>query len=125
MRISDWSSDVCSSDLSLPGVTPAPPPTTIDTGCRDDLVTVDGAPLPVRVSGRSADASAGRGLDLERCSAVALDLAAGSHDVSTAWGRDVGIDVDRLVLRTPRWSSSAASAEIGRASWRGRGGQSV
>ncbi len=74
-------------------------PAPVDTGCRDDLVRVNGRPAPVRVTGPAAAAEARRRLDLEGCEPVTL--AAGETLVVTASGADTGIDVDQLVFSSP------------------------
>jgi arabinofuranan 3-O-arabinosyltransferase len=66
----------------------------IDTGCRDDLVSIDGAPLAVRISGPVSDLRTG--LSVEACHAV--ELAVGRHRLVSEPGWRTGIDVDRLVL---------------------------
>ena len=73
--------------------------------CRDDLVTVDGAPVPVRVTGSTADAAAGRPLSAERCdpstgaaSSSPLALERGQHVLRSALGVDTGVDLDGIVL---------------------------
>ena len=76
-----------------------PPPTSVDTGCQDDLVRVNGRPVPVRVTGSAADAEARRRLDLAGCEPVTL--TATETLVVTAAGSDTGIDVDQLVFTSP------------------------
>ena len=75
------------------------PPSPVDTGCRNDLVTVNSRPIPVRVTGAAADAEARRRLDLEGCEPVML--AAGETLIITASGSDTGFDIDQLVLSSP------------------------
>jgi arabinofuranan 3-O-arabinosyltransferase len=92
-----------------------PAPQTFDTGCRDDLVTVDGRPVSIRVQGETDAAEQGRPLAVETCGpdAGGLDLDPGEHVLRTARGRDVGIDLDRLVLTstvTDRAAGDAAAA---------------
>ena len=62
-------------------------PATLDTGCRDDLVAIDGRPLSVHVVGERVASCDGP-----------ITLDAGEHTLVAAAGRDTGIDVDRLVL---------------------------
>lgn len=83
------------AEIGIDGVTVPPRPEQVATGCRDDLVLVDGVPVPVRVTGSMSDALAGRGLDLRGCDPAAL--AGGERVMATAEGRAVGIDVDQLV----------------------------
>jgi len=77
--------------------------------CRTDLVTVDGAPVPVRATVGDDDAaldSAERGelVPFEGCpsadgaAAAPVELAKGSTRVDTADGRTTGLDVDQLQL---------------------------
>jgi arabinofuranan 3-O-arabinosyltransferase len=97
------------AELGIGDLTVPSPPAAIDDRCRDDLVTVDGRPLPVRITGSTADALAGEPLDLEVCDGRALDLDAGDHEVHVRPGVHTGIDVDQLVL-TAEPGSAAAGA---------------
>ncbi len=82
--------------VALPG---APAGRGLDTGCRDDLVELDGRPLAVRVTGDRATAL-GRGeLTVEACD-DSLVLDAGTHRLVTTRGATTGFDLDRLVLDT-------------------------
>ena len=91
-------------------------------GCRDDLLTVDGTPLAVRVTGDATGAETHRGLALEACDGSALDLTAESHVVSSADGRSTGLDVDRLVLGSDRGGGPLARSAPAR---RARGCRAV
>ena len=100
------------AELVLPGV-PTRPTADIDTGCRDDLLTIDGSPAGVRVRGTADDADAGLPLELEPCDRdVPTRLAAGDHDVRTAPGRTNGIDIDRLVFTTHSWTETPEVADV-------------
>jgi arabinofuranan 3-O-arabinosyltransferase len=90
------------AEVRIPGVPPAMPAERTDTGCRADLLTLDGSPVPVRVTGGVQDALDGDGLALQQCGPP-LSLAAGGHELRTVPGADTGIDLDRVVLRTPIW----------------------
>nr|WP_249419858.1 alpha-(1->3)-arabinofuranosyltransferase family protein [Rhabdothermincola salaria] len=92
------------AELGLPGVVAPAAAETVDSGCRTDLVTVDGEPVPVRVSGPAAAALARRALHVTPCGGTesGLALTAGEHEVRTATGREVGLSVDRLVLASAR-----------------------
>ena len=87
---------------------PAAAATTIDTGCRNDLVTIDGAPLPVRIKGDSGPTRRDA-LAVTPCGS-ALSLAAGRHEIATAVGLDSGIDIDRLVLRSATYDAASAAS---------------
>ena len=67
-----------------------------DTGCRSDLLHLDGLPRAIRVRGSSRDALAGRPLVVENCGEP-IHLDAGNHRISTAPGRLTGLALDRLV----------------------------
>ena len=85
------------AELSLGPATTIP--ATLDTGCRDDLVAIDGQPLPVRVQAavpvaagrRSGDGHALRERPGSR-------WARGTHRITTAPGAESGLQVDRIVL---------------------------
>ncbi len=99
---------VALAELGLPGV-PAPLlPAALPGDCRADLVTVDGTPLPVRVTGSSADAAALAPLAVERCAGAPLGLEAGDHELRAAPGADTGIDLDGLVLGSERGGAPLA-----------------
>jgi arabinofuranan 3-O-arabinosyltransferase len=69
----------------------------IDTGCRSDLLLMDDRPVPVRITGSTADAFARRPLTVTACGPV-LTLAPGEHRLVSAAGADTAFDLDRLVL---------------------------
>jgi arabinofuranan 3-O-arabinosyltransferase len=64
----------------------------IPTACRDDLLTIDGTPVPIQISGRADDP---RGLLVTQCRGP-VDLDAGEHVLRSAAGADVALD--RLLL---------------------------
>lgn len=74
--------------------------------CRDDLLTLDGQPVPVRVVGTAGQAVAGDAMDLGSCGG-ALDVPAGRSLLESVDGRDTGLDVDVVGL------SSAAGGAAG------------
>lgn len=88
------------AEWGIPGLDVAAPPERFDTGCRDDLLTVDGDPVPVRITGATADALSGEALDLLSCDGHALELPAGTTVLRTADGAGTGIQVDALTLRS-------------------------
>src|SRR3546814_7966165 len=57
MRISDWSSDVCSSDLRDTHAFPATPPAGTPAAVRYNACPRGGAHLPLRERARGADAA--------------------------------------------------------------------
>jgi hypothetical protein len=75
---------------------------TATSDCRDDLLTVDGHPVPVRIGATRDDGAA----SLEACST--LTLAAGTHQLRTAGTADV--DIDQLVLSSAAGGSATPIA---------------
>ena len=88
------------AEVGLPGVHAAPLPATIPTSCRDDLLTVDGKPLWVSVTGTTAVALDRGALDVSLCGpdAKGLALGPGDHTVRSATGQSTGFDIDQLAF---------------------------
>ncbi len=105
---------VAIAEMGLGSVRVSPAVDMIDSGCRDDLVRIDGRPVPVRVTGTTAHALAGQALTVSTCDPGAgpatVSLTAGDHRIESAAGLVTGFDVDRLVLRSPSWPGSATAA---------------
>jgi hypothetical protein len=78
----------------------------LDASCRSDLVTIDGAPVAVRLIGSRGDALARSELQMESCEPIRL--TPGSHRIEAASGNRTGFDIDRVVLDSPASSSPAA-----------------
>lgn len=93
------------AEVGLGALTEAPIP-TVDTGCRDDLLQVDGRPVPVRVTGPIDAALAGDPLEVSACGP--LELSAGQPVLRTAAGHLTGVDLDQLVL-TDGWDGAPAT----------------
>jgi arabinofuranan 3-O-arabinosyltransferase len=81
-------------------VAPTSLPATFDTGCRDDLVSVEGEAVPVRVTGTVAAAFAGDALDAATCRGP-VTLSAGTVEITGQQHRRSGLQVDRIVLAPP------------------------
>jgi len=100
-RTIDWYSEspitmpVGVVELGLPG-TSIPPAGALDV-CRDDLLTVDGRPVAVRLTGDVGAASRRQPVQVSLCEG-SLRLPAGEHELRTAPGATTGYDLDRLVL---------------------------
>jgi arabinofuranan 3-O-arabinosyltransferase len=86
------------AEIGLPGLLPAQRTAAFSNDCRTDLVTVDGTAVAVRLNGSMADGLHRQPLTVSACSP--LTLGAGDHVIRSTVGRDQGIDVDRLVLRS-------------------------
>jgi hypothetical protein len=91
---------VAIAEFGVPGVERAAMPATLPSTCRADLLQIDGTPVAVQLAGTTADAVAGRGVDLRRCpdADAPLDVAAGDHVLRSTAGPTTGIDVDGMVL---------------------------
>jgi len=98
------------AELGIPGVVVGAPATAIDTGCRRDLLTIDGAPVAVRVTGDAAAARAG--LTVSACDG-AIVLSAGTHRVDAARGTTTGIDLDRITLTSDAGGAAAPVTAAG------------
>jgi len=72
-------------------------PQRIDTGCREDLLRLDGRSVPVRITGSTPDAFARRPLAVTACGPT-LELSEGEHRIVATAGADSMYDLDRLVL---------------------------
>jgi hypothetical protein len=108
---------VAIAEVGMPGVQRAAMPTTLPAVCQDELLTLDGTPVPVTLAGSTADAVAGRALDLAPCRATAaaggVDLDRGDHVVRSAPGRRSGVDVDGLVLGSDAGGTTMRLGERG------------
>ncbi len=114
---------VAISEVTIEDLAPVPPPTAIDTGCRDDLLTIDGAPVSVRVTGAWSDLVAGDPATVEVCGPATVSLAAGEHVVRTVPGLETGIDIDRVVLASA--APAPAQEAIAIATSRGRATRTI
>ncbi len=85
------------TDVDIAGLRTPRPAAAVSDKCRNDLVTVDGRPVSVRITGSSSDALARKGLAVSLCQDP-LTLGAGDHVLRTAAGMGTGYDLDRLIL---------------------------
>ncbi|MCM3924418.1 alpha-(1-_3)-arabinofuranosyltransferase family protein, partial [Frankia sp. AiPs1] len=85
------------ADGSAAGAAPALLPAQLAGTCRDDLLSVDGHPVGVRIDGSTSDAVNRLGLRVSTCGG-ALPLGPGEHVVKTGDGAKLGVDIDRLLL---------------------------
>ena len=58
---------VAVSEVTIDGVAPVAPPAALDTGCRSDLLAVDGVAVPIRVTGDWAALAAGAPAQVTLC----------------------------------------------------------
>ena len=89
------------AELGIAGLAAAAPTGAFDSGCRTDLLTIDGQSIGVELTGAMTDAEAGRPLTVTPCSPTdTLLLGEGEHVLRAAKGIDTGFDLDRLVLQS-------------------------
>jgi arabinofuranan 3-O-arabinosyltransferase len=112
MTTKDWYSNlpvvmpVGVAEVDLAGVQVTAPQGPLDTGCRDDLLTIDDAPVPLRITGTVEDAVARRGLDVTACAEVTLP--AGESVLETTDGRTTGFDLDQIRIASDVGGASLA-----------------
>ena len=101
------------AELGVPGLDASAPQGTYDSGCRSDLLTVDGHAVSLRLTGPADDLLARRPMNVALCGSdeAGLDLGPGDHVLRAAKGLDTGIDLDRIVLQSA--AGGAAATEIG------------
>jgi arabinofuranan 3-O-arabinosyltransferase len=88
------------AELGIPGLASLTAPANV-SHCINDLLTIDGTSMPMRVTGSSVDAIGQRPLRLAPCDKNdTVSLAAGTHQIAirTSAFSDTGIDVSDLVL---------------------------
>jgi hypothetical protein len=78
-----------------------PAPARLPSTCRTDLLTIGGAPVPMRIVGTTSDAEAGHLLPIEACGEAPV-LPARTTTVAATDGRTSGFDVDALTMSSPR-----------------------
>ena len=97
------------AELGVPNLAAVVPPASMPSTCRNDLLVVDGQPIPAKLVGTTAAAIALEPLAMARCAnletRVSVVLAAGTHIVTSATGSTSGVVADRLV-----WSSAATGS---------------
>jgi hypothetical protein len=88
------------AEVGIPGLQAAPVPATIPSSCRDDLISVDGAPLWVTVTGSTGTALSRQALTVSLCGpdAGGLALGPGEHTLRSVTGQASGFDIDQLAF---------------------------
>jgi hypothetical protein len=74
-------------------------PALFDTGCRSDLLSLNGQAVPLRLSGSTSAALAGLVIEAEVCSNSPISLSVGEHRMSSTSGLNTGWDVDTVIFR--------------------------
>lgn len=83
-------------------------PDRVDTGCRDDLLEVDGTPVSIRVTGTVANLLAGAAVTATPCGDE-FALAVGTHRLTTT-ASGTGWTIDRVVIDAPSVADQTADA---------------
>ncbi|HEY5108335.1 MAG TPA: alpha-(1-_3)-arabinofuranosyltransferase family protein [Acidimicrobiales bacterium] len=98
------------AELGILGLAVTPPPAELSGTCRSDLLTVDGMPVWVSVTGSTVSALTRDPLTVSLCGpdAAGLALSAGSHTVLSAPGQTAGFDIDQLALASAPGGGAAA-----------------
>ena len=90
------------AEVGLPGVSVAPLPATVPSTCRSDLLSIDGHPIDLSISGTTSDALRLRPLAVEPCgnSVHGIPLSSGPHVIETALGHQstTGWSLDQVTL---------------------------
>ncbi len=102
------------AELGMPGVSRRPAAANLAGDCRSDLLSIDGTPVPIRVTGTSANAEAKGALTVERCDPDGgpVALPAGKHELRAVPGLRTGIDIDRLTLSSAAGGAAAPISAI-------------
>jgi arabinofuranan 3-O-arabinosyltransferase len=99
---------VAIAEFGIPGLRAPASTTQINSGCRSDLVAIDGRPVPVRITGPAAKAGVTSGLAVSACDGP-VHLSAGRHEIDTAPGSTAAYSLDRIVLAS---SASGSALEV-------------
>lgn len=87
------------AEVGIPGVPPDRLPASIPAVCRQNLLRVDGRPVPLEITGSTAAALAGDGLRVSLCGGErAIRLGPGLHLLQAAEGAVTGLNLDQLAL---------------------------
>jgi hypothetical protein len=103
------------AELGIPGLTAPPTPANLSGTCSDDLLTIDGNPVWVSVSGTTATALARDPLSVALCGpdVAGIHLVAGSHTLRSVNGATSGIDLDALALASAAGGGAATVSPSG------------
>jgi hypothetical protein len=103
---------VAIAEMGIPGVQRAVQPAQLPSVCRTDLLSIDGKPFGVRVTGSTADALAYKPLPLQPCGGNSISMTRGDHLVRSRNGGTTGLDVDQVVLSSDAGGAAVPTAAI-------------
>ena len=90
---------VAIAEWGIDGLSVAPLGSTVDTGCKP-LLEVNGEAVDVRATGATDDVLSRGAMALTQCDGSDVSVAKGEVRVGTAVGKDAGVDLDRVLLRS-------------------------
>ncbi len=98
------------AEVGIPGLHAAPVPAHMPGACQSNLLTVDGHPVSVRVTGSTTAALDRQGLAVSLCGpdAHGITLGPGTHTVVAALGSHTGFNIDTLALESAAGGGAAA-----------------
>jgi hypothetical protein len=113
------------AELGIPGVMQPPAPAAIPASCQSGLLTIDGKPVDVEITGSTATALSGGQLRLQGCgnSAHGVTLGPGTHVLETSPRLPSGWSIDQLWLGSA--AGGGASAPLSGPTVAPRGTQSI
>ncbi|HEY7812390.1 MAG TPA: discoidin domain-containing protein, partial [Nakamurella sp.] len=99
------------AELGLSGVEQPAAPADLPAPCQPGLLTVDGRPVDVQITGTTAAALAGEPLQVHGCgnSAAGIDLGPGQHVVETSPRLPSGWSIDSLDLGSAAGGGAASA----------------
>jgi hypothetical protein len=88
------------AEVGIPGVAAETTPATIPVHCYSNLLTIDGQPVDISISGTTKTALSNGGLTIRGCGNAAhgITLPAGTHTVQTSGYTAAGLDIDALTM---------------------------
>jgi len=98
---------------NLAGNSVMPASESFSTACRSDLLTIDGQPFPIQITGTATAAQLRQGLAITACSENTVNLTSGTHEIRSVNGRLSGIDIDTLALASDVSGAARAEALLG------------
>ena len=109
------------ASIALPGVTPGVTPTAFSSGCQTGYLKIDGASVPVEVTGTSVDALDQNELSLSACGSATITLHKGMNVISSTDGYLNGVNINNVVLTSSAVTTAPVVAIANRpASWYGQ-----
>jgi len=100
------------SEITGDGIAATSLPEKFDSGCRSDLITIDGSPIPVRLSGQMLALLSDHDARVDLCGSSQVTVGGGEHFINTLNGLLTGADINQIVLRSTS-ITTAQPAPIG------------